>query len=47
MEIIINDWAGNRVFKDKVFTDVYQAWDFLIDQFPDDDDLQEYSVLEI
>lgn len=45
MKYIIKDWAGNHMFKDKVFNSSEEASDFLINEFPnDDDDLGEYFV---
>ncbi len=42
---IIEDWAGNHLFKDKVFESFEDGWDFIMEQFPDEDDLQDYYVI--
>lgn len=42
---IIEDWAGNHLFKDKVFDSFEDGWDFIMEQFPDEDDLQDYYVI--
>lgn len=51
---IIKDWAGNHCFPDQEFTSFEDAWGFLYDLYPDDDDLpeneqnlQEYEVWEV
>ena len=41
---IIIDWAGNHKFKEKVFFDIEAAQYFLLDKFPDDEDLQEFYI---
>jgi hypothetical protein len=45
VEYIIEDWAGNHLFKDKVFESFEDGWDFIMQQFPDEDDLQDYYVI--
>ncbi len=42
---IIEDWAGNHLFKDKVFDSFEDGWDFIMEQFPNEDDLQDYYVI--
>ncbi len=53
---IIIDWAGNRLFKDKVFNSFDEGWEFIyanVDnskyeetQNEDDNEHQEYYVIE-
>ena len=43
---IIQDWAGNIMFGSKEFETSDDAHEFLYEKFPDDDDLQEYYVIE-
>jgi len=45
MNYIIQDWASNHLFQDKKFETYQDGWDFLMEQFPDDNDLQEYYVI--
>jgi hypothetical protein len=47
MKYIIIDWAYNHLFKDKLFDSVEDASDFLLDTFPNEDDLQEYYIIKI
>lgn len=42
---IIEDWAGNHLFKDRTFDSFEDGWDFLMEQFPNDEDLQDYYVV--
>ena len=42
-EYIILDWAGNPCFKEMTWKDPQQAWDFLLEKFPDE---TEYQVKE-
>ncbi len=47
---VIKDWAGNLMLDFKnygVFASSEMATDYLIDMYPDDDDLGEYQVLEL
>ncbi len=44
---VIEDWAGNRKFHDKVFATEDDANAFLMAQFPDDDDLGEFCPCEL
>lgn len=36
MKFIIQDWAGNHMFPDKVFDSFEDGWGFLYEQFPED-----------
>jgi hypothetical protein len=42
---IIIDWAYNHLFQDQTWNTLDEAWDFLLQKFPNDDDLQEYNVI--
>jgi hypothetical protein len=42
---MIEDWAGNHLFKDRTFDSFEDGWDFLMEQFPNDEDLQDYYVI--
>jgi hypothetical protein len=44
MKYIIKDWAGNRIFPAFNFRTYEEACDFLMYQFPNDEDLQEYYI---
>lgn len=44
MIFIIKDWAGNRIFPALSFNSYLDASDFLLYQFPNDEDLQEYYI---
>lgn len=52
-KFIIQDWAGNHLFKDKVFESFDDGWSFLDEHFnhlsdrEKDDELGEYYVIEI
>ena len=41
---IIVDWAYNHLFQDQTWDTTEEAWDFLLQKFPNDDDLQEYYI---
>ena len=43
----IIDWASNRIFPDKIFDTFLDAWDYLLQKFPSDEDLQEFYVVDI
>jgi hypothetical protein len=44
---IIKDWAGNHCFQNKEFDDFEDAWGFLYEKYPDDEEaLQEYEVVQ-
>lgn len=55
-KFIIQDWAGNHLFRDKVFNSFDDAWDFIYEnvdnsefdetQNNNDDNYQEYFVIE-
>lgn len=42
---IIQDWAGNHLFKDKTFNSFDDGFAFLQETFEDDNDIQEYFVV--
>jgi hypothetical protein len=44
MIFIIKDWVGNRIFPTLTFSTYEEASDFLLYQFPNDEDLQEYYI---
>lgn len=41
---IIIDWAYNHLFQDQTWDTMEEAFDFLLQKFPNDDDLQEYYI---
>jgi hypothetical protein len=44
---IIKDWAGNHVFPQEEFGDFEDAWGFLYEKYPEDEEaLQEYEVVQ-
>lgn len=43
-EWIIKDWADNHLFRDKTFPTFEDGWDFLYQQFPEEEDLGDYYV---
>jgi len=42
----IIDWAGNSKFENKTFYNLDEAQDFLLCKFPEDQDLQEFYIIE-
>jgi len=47
---VIKDWAGNLMLEFKnygVFAHSEEAFDYLLQRFPNDDDFDEYQVLEL
>lgn len=44
---IIKDWADNHLFKDMEFNSFEDGWDFLLQQFPNDEDLEDYYVIQL
>lgn len=42
---IIIDWAYNHLFQDQTWDTSEEAWDFLLQNFMNDNDLQEYNVI--
>ena len=44
---IITDWAGNRIFPNKEFETFEDAWDFIYEEFPDEDDLSDFYVIVV
>jgi hypothetical protein len=45
MKYKIIDWAGNVCFHGKTFPDFEDAWGFIRETCPDEEDWQEYSVI--
>lgn len=48
MKYIIEDWAGNHLFKGKEFDSFEDGWDFLYNKFPnvqDEDFFDDYFVI--
>jgi hypothetical protein len=43
---VIEDWAGNHLFREKTFDSFQDGWDFIYQQFPDEEDLSDYYVVE-
>jgi hypothetical protein len=43
----IVDWMSNHLFIDKVFDSFEEGWDFLYEQFPDEDNFDDYYVVPI
>jgi len=41
---IIEDWAGTRKFFPLTFNTIDEASDFLLQQFSNDEDLQEFGI---
>lgn len=37
MKFVIKDWANNVCFKGQEFDDFEAAWDFIYEQYPDND----------
>lgn len=46
VEYYIRDWAGNHKFPEKVFVSFDDAWGFLMEKFPKDEDLGEFDAME-
>ena len=46
MKYKIIDWMSNRIFPNKTFDTFEEGWDFLQQKFKDDEDLQEYFIVE-
>lgn len=46
MKFIIIDWASNVLFNGKEFDDFEDAWGFLYETFPDEDEFDDYDVIE-
>ncbi len=42
---MIEDWAGNRVYPDRTFDTYEDAWEFIREQHPNEDDWQEFEVV--
>jgi len=45
MNYYIKDWSGNRIFENKTFSTFEDAAEFLLQKFPEDEDLDEYYVV--
>lgn len=43
---VIEDWTGARKFPDKIFSSMQDGHDFLLETFENDEDLQEFYVVE-
>lgn len=48
---IIEDWAGNRLFKDKTFSNFDEAWEFIHEnvkeETPEDGTYDDYYVIKV
>lgn len=44
---IIQDWAGNHLFKDQSFETFEDGWNFIYSEFPDEEELEDYYVIRI
>lgn len=44
-KFVIQDWAGNMLFDGKTFESFEDGWEFIYNQFPDEEDLSDYYVL--
>tara|TARA_R110000787_G_scaffold184099_15_gene295947 strand:- start:1280 stop:1471 length:192 start_codon:yes stop_codon:yes gene_type:complete len=45
MNYYIKDWAGSRMFENKTFENSEDAFNFLLQKFPKEEDLQEYYIV--
>jgi hypothetical protein len=45
-KFVIEDWAGNHLFREETFETFQDGWDFIYQQFPDEEDLSDYYVVE-
>jgi|TARA_Y100000296_G_scaffold19663_1_gene23391 hypothetical protein len=43
---IIKDWAGNHCYMNKTWHTLEDAFDFLLEHFPNDDDLSEFYIYQ-
>jgi hypothetical protein len=43
---IIQDWAGNHLFQKEEFETFEDGWSFLLEQFPDEENFEDYFVIE-
>lgn len=43
---IIEDWAGNHLFKDKTFKSFEDGWEFLYELCLEDEDYEDYYVIK-
>ena len=46
-KFIIKDWCGNILFNYKVFKTFDDAWEFLYEFFPDEENFDDYYVDEV
>ncbi len=43
----IVDWMNNRIFPDKAFTSFEHGWEYIYSKFDNEEDHQEYYVVDI
>jgi len=43
----IVDWMNNRIFPDKAFTSFEHGWEYIYKKFDNEEDHQEYFVVDI
>jgi len=43
----IVDWMNNRIFPNKIFKTFEDGWEYIYDKFPNEEDHQEYFVVNI
>ena len=43
----IVDWMNNRIFPDKAFSSFEHGWDYIYSKFDNEEDHQEYFVVDI
>lgn len=46
-QFIIKDWADNILFNGKTFEDFEDAWGYIYETFPEEDDFEDYFVYEV
>lgn len=46
MKYLIQDWAGNVLFQGKEFDSFEDAWGFIYEQFPNDEEFDDYFVIQ-
>lgn len=44
---IIKDWAGNIMFNGQTFSSFEDAWSFIFETFPEEENFDDYSVEEM
>lgn len=47
MKFQIYDWAYNKPFGEMIFDDFEDAWGFIYETFPDEENFDDYMVLEV